>query len=533
MVGRNNRFIFNEKNGKKVTRYSLKKMSVGVASVVIGATVLFGIEGNVEAKGNRPAHSYQNGRPDHSYTTGKPDHAKNPVNQLSDAEVYTPEIQAIVTEVGVLPEASEGIINQAELPEGTTFEWVVAPDVSTAGDATGTVLVTYPDQSNEEVSVSVQVNHAAVEAPTINKPVYRPNEFITGTGQPGYQIIISSETGFYRSTTVNEDGTWRSPRLRDGDLAVGDVLSVVAVNEEGRESEVVTVTVQESTIEPPTINPVYEGDRTVSGTALPNSEVILIVGRSVHYLQADENGDWESGRVYRVNEGVEITAQTRLENFNQSEVTTTYVQALVQNTIEPLIDENFPTVQPEDVRYTDGRLSLVEQVPGTAIGAVLPNGNVIDKVVPYHGTWQPNQTISSNQVYVGDVIELFTYQGNVRGPSVTVTVEGEGETRPESQQGLSYGRQNFSFIPTTSSTRVVYSTEAFFTVELTYPDGTVQTETANVLGSVPFSFPTTYEPQAGDVLRVRVFDREGNLVDLTNADLFSNPSLNRSEVTVR
>src|SRR5690625_1824035 len=174
----------------------------------------------------------------------------------------------------------------------------------------------------------------------------------------------------------------------------------------------------------------------------------------------------------------------------------------------------------ENLIYENGRLSLINQEPGVNIAAVLPNGNTVTHTVPYHGRWQPLQTHDRIRFFPGDTIEFFTYEGTNRGPSVFLTVEGEGDSRPEDQQGIRYSRMHFGFIPTERDSRVTYSTEPFFTVEMTFPNGHVETQVANALGNTSFSFGDNYSPRSGQIFSVRVFDRSGTELDLTNTELF-------------
>ena len=54
--------------------------------------------------------------------------------------------------------SAEGSINTEGLPKGTTYTWVEKPDTNTTpGSKTGKVLITYPDNSTEEVTVTVEV----------------------------------------------------------------------------------------------------------------------------------------------------------------------------------------------------------------------------------------------------------------------------------------------------------------------------------------------------------------------------------------
>lgn len=196
--------------------------------------------------------------------------------------------------------------------------------------------------------------------------------------------------------------------------------------------------------------------------------------------------------------------------------------------VEPLIDETMILdLNLEDVVFENGRLTIHNQTPGQKIAVELPNGKVLSQIVPYHGSWSPLQV--TFKIYPGDNVKLFRYEGNVRGPEVELLIEGEGNERPETDV-LRYGRQAFSFIPTTRDTRIAYTTEPFFTVELTTPSGEKLYQVANEIGKISFDGLTFV---SGEVYTSRVFDRDGNIIDLSDPTLFQNPSINRDTTTVR
>ena len=137
----------------------------------------------------------------------------------TDADKYTPESQDVHTTVGIVPVASEGIANRDELPKDTTYTWKNTPDVSKAGTVDGTVVVTYPDGSKDEVPVKVVVTESTTPVP------YNPgkegvndamNRYVTRT------IIVNNPDGTKTTETqtvhfTNED--------KDGNSGYKDVAT--------------------------------------------------------------------------------------------------------------------------------------------------------------------------------------------------------------------------------------------------------------------------------------------------------------------
>ena len=101
-----------------------------------------------------------------TYADGSFDEAEVTVNYGIASEKYNPVGQEVTVEKNGTPEASEGIKNKADLPTGTTYEWKKPVDTTKPGTQKGTIVVTYPDQTTDEVEVNVQIKDTKTDAQT-------------------------------------------------------------------------------------------------------------------------------------------------------------------------------------------------------------------------------------------------------------------------------------------------------------------------------------------------------------------------------
>ena len=182
-----------------------------------------------------------------TYPDGTKDTVKVPVevtDNRSNADIYNPEGQKVTTDLNKEPDASEGIKNKEDLPKGTTYTWKEKVDVSTAGNKKGTVVVTYPDGSKEEVEVTISVvDKKAPNKPQVD-PITEGDQIVTGKTEPNAEVTVTLPDGSQYHGTADENGnfTVKVPKLEAGTKVI-----VTATDESGNTSEPTDVVVSSNT----------------------------------------------------------------------------------------------------------------------------------------------------------------------------------------------------------------------------------------------------------------------------------------------
>ena len=137
-----------------------------------------------------------------TYPDGTVDEVTVPIKVKEQKDTYTPTAKqpGQTAKHGSEPSA-EGSINTENLPKGTTYTWVEKPDTKTTpGSKPGKVLITYPDNSTEEVPVTVEV--------TPQKDDYNPQpkpQMVDNGTVPNAEESVD-KTGLPEGTTV----TWKT-----------------------------------------------------------------------------------------------------------------------------------------------------------------------------------------------------------------------------------------------------------------------------------------------------------------------------------
>ncbi|WP_304976125.1 Rib/alpha-like domain-containing protein [uncultured Ligilactobacillus sp.] len=134
---------------------------------------------------------------------------KAPEKTPTDAEKYTPQGQEVTTVQDQVPQAESGVSNKSELPKETKYAWKTPLNVSTPGEKQGTVVVTYPDGSQEEVPVKVVVTKAPEKTPT-DAEKYTPQGQKVTTAQ---DQMPQAESGVANKSELPKETkyAWKTP----------------------------------------------------------------------------------------------------------------------------------------------------------------------------------------------------------------------------------------------------------------------------------------------------------------------------------
>ena len=163
------------------------EISVNKTGLPEGTTVTWKTRPDVSTPGSHPGVALVH------YPDGTEDEVEVPVTVKKQSDTFNPTAKEPnqTAKHGSDPSA-EGSINTDGLPKGTTYTWVDKPDTNTTpGNKPGKVLITYPDKSTEEVTVTVEVtpqkdeyNPTAIAQEVDNGHVPDPETSVNKTGLP-------------------------------------------------------------------------------------------------------------------------------------------------------------------------------------------------------------------------------------------------------------------------------------------------------------------------------------------------------------
>ena len=244
--------------------------SVNKTGLPEGTTVTWKTRPDVSTPGSHPGVALVH------YPDGTEDEVEVPVTVKKQSDTFNPTAkepnQTVRHKEVPDPEKS---INTNDLPAGTNYSWSEQPDTSKPGSKTGKVLITYPDKSTEEVTVTVNVTPQKDEY----TPTGIPQEVDNGH-VPDPETSVN-KTGLPEGTTV----TWKDTPVVN---TPGSHPGVALVHyPDGTEDEVevpVTVKKQSDTFNPTAKEP----NQTVRHNEVPDPEKSI----NTNDLPAGTNYSW-------------------------------------------------------------------------------------------------------------------------------------------------------------------------------------------------------------------------------------------------
>ena len=124
---------------------------------------------------------------------------------VADAEKYEAKGQDIQAELNSQPKAESAIANKGDLPKNSQYDWKIPVDTSAEGEKTGTVVVTYPDGSQDEVEVKITVTDSRSDAEKYEAKGKDIQAELNS--QPGAESAIANKADLPKNTNYD----WKTP----------------------------------------------------------------------------------------------------------------------------------------------------------------------------------------------------------------------------------------------------------------------------------------------------------------------------------
>ena len=329
-------------------------------------------------------------------------------------------------------------------------------------------------------------------APTVNS-VTAGATAVTGTAEAGSTVEVTLPGGSKVSAKADQDGSYSVPVSA---LKEGDTVSVTATDDAGNKSTPTSVTVPDKTAPAaPTVNPVKAGATAITGTAEAGStvEVTLQDGQKSS-AKAGENGEF-SIPVPALNADDQISVTAKDASNNTSAPTTATV-AKADDTKAP----DAPSVNP--VKAGDKAVTGTAEA-GSTVEVTLPDGTKATATADKDG----NFSVPVSGLEEGQTVSVTAKDAsnNTSAPTTATVAKADDTKAPDAP----------SVNPVKAGDKAVTGTaEAGSTVEVTLPDGTKATATADKDGK--FNIPVA-GLKAGDKVSVTATDAAGNKSGATDA----------------
>ena len=327
------------------------------------------------------------------------------------------------------------------------------------------------------------------DAPVVN-PVTAGATAVTGTAEAGSTVEVTLPDGSKATATADPDGNFSVPVSA---LKENDTVSVTAKDASNNTSTPTTVTVPDTTAPvAPTVNPVTAGATAVTGTAEAGSTVeVTLPDGSKATATADPDGNFSVPvSALKENDTVSVTAKDASNN------TSTPTTVTVPDTTAPVA----PTVNP----VTAGATAVTGTAEaGSTVEVTLPDGSKATATADPDG----NFSVPVSALKENDTVSVTAKDAsnNTSAPTTATVAKADDKTAPDAPvvNPVKAG-----------DTAVTGTAEAGSTVEVTLPDGTKATATADQDGN--FSVPVS-GLEEGQTVSVTAKDASNNTSAPTTA----------------
>ncbi|KKI55875.1 Ig-like domain-containing protein [Staphylococcus pasteuri] len=359
------------------------------------------------------------------------------------------------------------------------------------GGETLPVTATDKDGNQSDPATTTVTDTTAPEAPTVN-PVTSDDTQITGKAEPNSTVTVTFPDGTTATGTADADGNYVIDIPSNEDLKGGETLPVTATDKDGNTSDKATTVVTDTTAPTvPTVNPVTSEDKTITGTAEPNSTVtVTFPDGTTATGTADEDGNYvidiPSNEDLKGGETLPVTATDK--DGNTSEPATT----VVTDTTAP----DTPTINP--VTSDDTQITGKAE-PNSRVTVTFPDGTTTTGIADDDGNYVID--IPANEDLKGGEtlpVTATDKDGNTSEPASTVVTDTTAPSVP-------------TVNPVTSEDKTITGTaEPGSTVTVTFPDGTTATGIADENGNYVIDIPANEDLKGGETLPVTATDKDGN-----------------------
>ena len=351
-----------------------------------------------------------------TYADGTTDTVSVTVNYGNASDTYEPIGQPITVDKGSQPNAADGVANKDELPGGTTYTWETPVDTNTPGTTTGTVIVTYPDNSTDRITVDVTVNDNRTDAEKYNP-----------MGQP-----ISVEKD---KEAIAEAGIQNKDELPEG--TVYTWKNPVDTSVVGDKNGIIVVTYPDKTTDEVNVMITVTDSRSDADKYEPEPQPIIV--------DKDKVPDPEDGIKNKdeLPDDTKYTWEKPVDTSKPGDTTGTIIVTYPDGTTDKVTvditvkkdmtdaDKYEPNTEPEIIKpgekpdLTDNITNIKDLPDGTIIKDVTPDGAIdLNKPGDYTGT-----------------VEVLYPDGSKDTATVKITVR-EPEKKPETKAPVQSGNNN-------------------------------------------------------------------------------------------